>query len=390
MKNIKQIFKPLLTSSRALPFFILHSSFFIFFACDVTMEKELDIKTFDFPPKLSVTAILDGGSDVFDIRLVEGISLAEHNKVYNNLLHVYYESGEPPKEDIMAPNTVLYGSENIRNGEIRLYEDGELILSIPGPFNMSRLIIEETKAIGGKLVTFPGFGDGWKWGKNGYRRIINGINTRRESVYRLEADIDGYPLASAASVMPAAPIVSANMDVAVQVVKKKVREIETVLFDFNALGGFNHGKYPDLYWSLSVHIDAPDINNYLALDVITEEYQDNALVKYSWGIGASDVSILLEDGISSEMIGGESADLYLFPILVTKNFATCNFFVATTNQPLTLRVRNITPATYRFYQSLSMQYKDDFFTAQPTAVVGNIEGGYGNFAVYNSIDVALW
>ena len=90
------------------------------------MKKELDIELIGFQPKLSVTSILNGGSGIFDIRLMEGTSLAER----------YYR-------DI----------EIICNGEIRLYEDGELILSIPGPFDMSRKITDTGDGCG--VYTMP-------------------------------------------------------------------------------------------------------------------------------------------------------------------------------------------------------------------------------------------
>ena len=413
--NMKQIFKPF--------YFIFYFSFFIlhFIACDVIMEKELDIKTFDFPPKLSVTAILDGGSGVFDIRLVEGISLSQHNKVYNNLLHVYYPAGGPLiivdeygiEHELYSPNTAYFGSENIRNGEIRLYEDGELILSIPGPFDMSRLIVEETTYIGEKLVTLPGFGNGWKWGKNGYRRIIEGMNTNPGSIYRLEADVEGYPLAVSSSVMPAVPEVTASLDTTALIVKKNVREIESILYDLYSLGGFNRENYPDLYWNISIEIKSSEINNYVALDLLKVEYGYHNSV-FCWGIGASDTSMLLEDDIALEMIVGGGADLYLFPILVTKNFdASRNLYAAVPesiyqtyasdslfeNNPifekmitchsLTLRVMNITPEIFSYYQSVSMQYTDDLYTAQPTVVVGNIEGGFGSFSVCNTANILL-
>ena len=164
---------------RSLSVFLFFS---IFVACDLT--KELDIDFPSLPPKLSVTAILNGGSGVFEIRLMEITSIAEK-----------YE----------------FTKDNIRNGEIRLYEDGELIFTLPGPFDMSKKITSQ--------------GDGWKWGKNGYYYVTGGMDTRAGSDYRLEVDVEGYPMAVAASVMPTAPVVSANMDTSVQVIKKNVVEI---------------------------------------------------------------------------------------------------------------------------------------------------------------------
>ena len=403
--------------------------FLLFFliSCDMTMEKELDIGLFNFPPKLSVTAILDGGSGVLDIRLVEGLSLGEHNKVYNNLLYVEYPFGEPsssPAIEIEFPNIAYFGSENIRDGEIRLYEDGVIILSIPGPFDMSRKLVYETTAIDSDttvsppyflLRRSPAFGDGWKWGKNGYRQIIDGIHTRPGSVYRIEADVKGYPLAVSSAEMPAQPFVSVSMDTSVQVLKKNVMEIGTFNYYLDTLGGFTYGKYPEKYWPFSMDIKNPDINNYLALDLMKTELSDNGAAEYWWGIGASDVSLLLEDNMGNKMMDTKNVDLYLFSMLLAKNGENIpdNFYAAVvknTNYPdrndslyennplfekiitrhsLILRVRNIAPAIYRYYRSVSVQYTDDFFSAQPTTVAGNIEDGFGCFAVYNSAHIPL-
>jgi len=337
------------------------------------MVKDLDYDFLTFPPKLSVTAILNGGSGIIDIRLMEGISLAE---------------------------TYWWNSVNIRNGEIRLYEDDKLIFSISGPFDMSKEITDVF--------------DGWTWGKNGYRYVIDGINTRQGSIYRLEADVEGYPMAVSTSTMPAAPVISASMDTSVQVIKKKVREISAAGYFLSQMN-LSWGPYPEKYWPFSVQVDVPGVNNYFVLDVIK---YDGMQGKF-FGIAGSDASILLEYGVDEFLLTGENVDLYLFSLLMTNDFsfsgkdATRNFFVAvpeisnnqeyddsylndhpdiekiTTHHSLVLRVRNITPATYRYYRSMLLQLKEDRFTEQPTTVVGNIEGGYGSFAVYNTTSIPL-
>jgi hypothetical protein len=320
---------------------------------------------------LSVTAILNGGTGVFDIRLLENTSIAEK-----------YE----------------HNTNNIRNGEIRLYEDGELIFSLPGPFDMSR------------KITFPG--NGWNRGKNGYYYAISGMDTRAGSAYRLEVDVEGYPLAVAASVMPTAPVVSVSMDTSVQVIKKNVVEIGAAGYWLN--NGW-YGKYPEKYWPFSVSVDGPCADDCFALDILNYRRNDSMNQGAFWGIGGSDATILLELGVDNQMLGSKQADLYLFPMLMTNNFmgATRNFFAAATEIPdqqefddsylvdhpdmekittqhsLNLRVRSISPAIYRYYRSLSLQLTDNMFTEQPTVVVGNIENGYGSFAVYNSAYITL-
>ena len=278
-----------------------------------------------------------------------------------------------------------------------------LILSIPGPFDMSREITD--------------FGDGWRVGRNGFRRVLGGINTRPGSVYRLEVDVEGYPMAVATSVMPVAPVVSASMDTSVQIIRNNVRQIRTAGYWLSNIGNWYWiENYPDRYWSVSVSVEVPDENNnHFTLEIYKHERSVIRNWGYSWGIGASDVSILLEDGMSSELLGNENVDLYLFPMLMTRNFRTAprNFFAAvaeipnnssdddsqfendpnfekiTTNHLLFLRVRNITPATYRYYRTISLQFADVMLDEQPTIVVGNIEGGFGSFAVYNTTSVPL-
>ena len=374
MKTINIINNFLRTAKLFMIRYSIFTFVLFFIACDFTMVKDLDDDFLAFPPKLSVTAVLNGGSDIFDIRLMEGISLAD--KYYRNI-------------------------EIVRNGEIRLYEDGELIFSIPGPFDMSRKITD--------------YGDGWNWGQNGYRYVTRGINTRPGSVYRLEADIEGYPMAVSTSVMPMVPVVSANMDTSVQVIRKNVKEIGAAGYWLSQLNLIWNQSYPDRYWPFSVRVDVPGVNNYFALDMI----KYNGSQGQFWGIGGSDVSMLLEFGMDGLLLNGENVDLYLFSMLMTNDFtfsgkdATRNFLVAVpeipknqeyddsylddhpeiekiiTHHSLVLRVRNITPATYRYFQTLSLQLTDDRFTEQPTTVVGNIEGGYGSFAVYNTTSIPL-
>jgi hypothetical protein len=135
-----------------------------------------------------------------------------------------------------------------------------------------------------------------------------------------------------------------------------------------------------------------------------------------WGIGGSDASILTENGMDNELFSSNLADLYLFPVLVTNNITngvSRNFFAAVPEIPnttegddsysednpnmekiisqhqLILRVRNITPASYRYFRTLSMQYSENRFNEQPVTVDSNIENGYGCFAVYNTANISL-
>jgi len=335
------------------------------------MTKELEIELNPSPPKLAVTATLDGGNGVFFVSIKESLSLVEYN---------------------IRTST----KKNIRDGEIRLFEDEVLMRSIPGPFDMSTSLSQS--------------GEGWTLGRNGFQRVSFGFDTQPGSVYRLEVDVEGYPMAVASSVMPEAPVASTGMDTSVQVIRKNVKEIGSVGYWLSNMGNWWE-TFPERYWPVSVNVGKPGGNNYISLEIL--KYHN--YWEYFWGIGGSDASILLESGMDSKLLNSEQADLYMFSMLMASDFkgTTRNFYAAidestyhqenddsylddhpdfekiTTRHSLVLRVRNITPATYRYFRSLSLQLTNDMFTEQPTTVVGNIEGGHGIFSVYNTVRIPL-
>ena len=355
---------------------LLAFMFFLFLsACDdfFSLRKELE-EEFPFSPKLSVTAILNTEGGIFDIKLMEGISIAE---------------------------ATIKEKENIRDGEIRLYEDDVLVFSRSGPFDMSSKITSSTNM--------------WKYGKNGYHYVAGGIYLRPGSVCRLEVEIEGYPMAVATSAVPSPPTVSAKMDTSVQVVRKNVKEHISIGYSLYNMGGFGYDQYPEKYWPFAVSVDLSDVNNYLAIDLLKMEFSERSGDIYWWGIGASDLFIFLENGMNRELVTTDHADLYLFSMLMASDFkgVARNYYAAvdqslkkpdvddsqfennpdfekiTTKHTLFLRVRNITPATYRYYQSLSMQYADKIFNEQPIPVVGNFEGAFGIFSVYGTTNLTL-
>jgi len=215
--------------------------------------------------------------------------------------------------------------------------------------------------------------------------------------------------------MPDAPVISASIDTSMQVIKKNVKEIGTAGYYLYHMRGFSYGKYPDRYWPFFVNVDVSGGNNCLALDLLKTEFSDYSGNIYWWGIGSSDMSILLENGMNTELLRNENVDLYLYSMLMTAEFdyVPRNFYAAvdestkkqnnknsafqedpdfektTTKHSLILRVRNITPASYRYHHSLSLQYIGDIFNEQPATVKGNIEGGFGIFSVYNTTNIPL-
>ena len=354
----------------------------LFIGCE-GMIKELDIDFLAFPPKLSITALLDKSG--FDITIMEGRSLAEFPF---------------PQE-----------KENIRNGEIRLYEDGKLIRTLSGPFDMSENVEES--------------GNLWSWGKNGYRYIsLN--NSFTGSVYGLEVELEGYPMVSSTSVMPEAPVVSATMDTSVQVIYKHVAEIPIMGYRLWHLGNSSFASNPpDKYWSVSVNIVDPCKPYYYVLDVVHWlEFSDHTIRFSNWGIGALDVSILLREGMDVPLMTMEKPDIYMFSMLMSTDFTFVRdseaqtFYIAVPEIPnqqnvddsyfennseyekitivhsLHLRVRQISPEIYRYYRSLSLQLVDRGMFSnqehQPVAIAGNVENGYGSFSVYNATSIKLF
>ncbi len=56
---------------------------------------------------------------------------------------------------------------------------------------------------------------------------------------------------------------------------------------------------------------------------------------------------------------------------------------------LFLRVKHITTATFNYYRSLALQYEGMGFFTEPVNIAGNIEDGYGEFSVFNSVNFKL-
>ena len=343
-------------------------------ACD-GMKTELDITSVAFPPKLSVTAILDGREGSFGIAFTEGRALADYSK---------------PLPD---------NREIIRNGEIRLYENGNLIWNKQGPFDMS---------VG---VQFHEL----EWGmsfehRNGYVHIEYGIVTSAGSEYRLEVEVDGYETVVSTAIMPDEPAVAASVDVSSEVMKDKVKWISSL--------NESARNYGYAFWPLTVQItDAnPGERKYYALDVSmkTDEYYDGVYEKTfdeRYGIGASELSKLQDNpDVEAEelLINVDPADLYYFSMLLQSNVTfsrgnnILNYYVGrkqqyyypscsddlpdgilphqvvkvTSHEQYSLRVKRITTETFRYYRSLTLQDAGIGFFSEPVTVVGNIEKGY--------------
>ena len=369
------------------------------------LKTYLDYKPGEYPPKLSVTALLDSENSSMYISLMEWRSLA----------------------DYAAAETFYYFFDFGKNheGEIRLFEDGRLIRSKQGTFNTF------TDASTYTASSYPVI-------QNVDYYELSGIDIKPGSIYRLEVELEGYPMATSTAVAPIAPVVSASMDTSIQVIRNHVREAYSMGYlwelglAWKKLIDHTNDPYvlypltwqetlPDKYWPVSIRIADPDPDNmnYFALEICKSENTTDGTVSeikhYNWGIGTFDASALLAYNLEYMLSGVEANDLFLFSILPTSdldfsvesNLRTCyagvveipndnvspyrdnpDFKEITTFHSLSLRVTHIPPAVYRYYRSLSLN-KDAGMFSEPINVISNIENGYGIFSILNSTKVTL-
>ena len=380
----------------------------LFASCD--MKTELDVDTASFPPKLCVTAILEGGNDgqgMFSIVLSEGRALAD------------YKNPRPTGQKVIA------------NGVIRLYEGDNLMVEHAGEFDMTTA---EAKWDDDFSIMQP---------KSYGYRFETPVVTRAGSTYRIEVQAEGYATVTSTSAMPLLPDISVNIDTTVvkMITNGSIKEYQSLQYRES----FYHGSIYGSYWPISLQWGRRESGrNYYALEMIrdTELIEGNYdeayrfpwyLGKYNNGIMVDDLS-KLQDNPEVEIndhqdFGFEemrSYDLYRFPMLLMSDMAFTDADAALTayvdyehpslinNRPdgwdditppppdadgqqdklvthtvITLRVRCITAATFRYYRSLLLQnYGIGFFT-EPVNIVGNIENGYGGFMVHSVREFTL-
>ena len=372
---------------------IIFICFFLLTACDGDLKTEFKIA---FPPKLAVSATLDGGTGVFNLWISEGNALAD-----------FAEPQHPNKEII-------------RDGEIRLFEDDVLIFSEPGPFDMT--IIENNTILGE---------DGYYlYARRGFIFEKSGISTRHGKVYRLEIEVDGYPRVTSSMTMPVAPVVTASMDTAVQVRMNLKEHGKT-----NIYAKFQYAftaVFPDFeasLWPVSVHLTDhdPNVRNYFALKIRRDGHflGDNRRFWPVDCIGVTDISILQDNPniefFEGGMIGMNYADLYMFRPLLMSDItfsgenASLTFFSPverTTPEPppwindpdlleqypverelfhltTTLSVKHFPVETVKYYHAQLRQNEGVGFYTEPVIIPGNIMNGYGFFSVYNSTNITL-
>ena len=343
------------------------SSIFIillFTACD-NMKTELDVSTISFPPKLTVSATLDGGNGDFTVVLTEGRSLADYT----------------------VPQPIRY--ELIRDGEIRLFEDDRLIFSERGTIDMSnRDAVRDSITY---QIVVPYY--------HGHYFKKSGIPTTPGCVYRLEVEVDGYETVVASEVMPVLPVVSAAIDT-------------TATVTFPTVSGWGYQ-----FWPVSVQLDNAKQGNYYALEMICDwklpDYPERDWLYY-YGVAVADKSLLVDS--PKDMFISNESEPYWTNILFLNNLSltakngslTCyaqppdihevrtpeqdssNLHVYTLHRFIyTFRINHISKETFKYYHSLAAQRLGVGFYTEPVLIFGNIKNGYGMFSVFNSLKVNL-
>ena len=227
--------------------------------CD-GMKTELDIDSIAFPPKLCVTAILDGGSGTFSIVITEGRALAD------------YKKPRLPEKEIK------------RNGEIHLYENDKLILSEVGMFNLGNRYENHGAMYNSRLY-------------RGHCFDAEGIATHPGSTYRLEVKVDGYKTVTSTSAMPALSVVSATIDTSVILKRETIKK-------FSSLEGWSSDGYSsnNYYWPVSLQwSERPAGRNYYALEMLNDatviegNTADRITYRTNYGICVGDLSKLQDN-----------------------------------------------------------------------------------------------
>jgi hypothetical protein len=367
----------------------------VLFTSCYEMKTEWDISADAFPPKLCITAILDGANGTFSILISEGRALADYKKPFQ-------------------PAT-----ENKRNGEVRLYEDDRLILTEAGIFDLAHINDDVDYA----------YGDYGGW-KIGHSIVVSDIDTHPGSTYRLIVEVEGYKSVSSVSTMPLMPDVSVSIDTTAVITKEATIKRYTSLAGW--FSGIDEGIFS--FWPVTLSWgDRPAGRNYYVLEMyvdvtaiednefygLTQRDNCNVIVEdRAKLLDNPEVSILENQGIDLELTT-QSHNMFQFPILLmsdagfTDNNASLTLYkmleMVIEQQPyfppyfppnneqrtlshcvLNLRVRQITEATYKYYHSLTLQLSIgiDYFV-EPVNIVGNIENGYGGFTVFSSADFQL-
>lgn len=353
----------------AIPFLI----FLSFLGCE-GMKKKIDIDLVDFPPKISVSASLDAGMGTFSMRLYEGRSLVSFDR----------NSSE----------------QIVRNGAVELYQNGGLIWSLSGAFDLSR-----------NKMDFEDINGVYK------EVIVTGLQVKAGSVYRLEIDIDGYQKVIAAGMMPDhVQVDDAAIDIDNLVKKNNIGRIT--------------GRRPEgyLYSATCTISDNSPEQNYYAIQIFrrqTSNDPDKSAIEVETGVGIFNPAILQDNpnmetrfSLLDEI---NNFDLYWFNTLLLSDLTFSGKSVAldlftSTADTLDLAMRRQRPPDYQpalhgpeiiienkwemsvahistemfmHYRSLVLQGNGMGFFSEPIMIVSNVENGFGCFSLRNTRRIVL-
>lgn len=364
------------------------------------LSKEVDVNFIDFPPKLSVTAILD--SDSLVISISEGRSLA------------MYTGWQPKSETIL------------REGIIELFEEEKLIYSVSELFDLS--MRSDTVS--------------------GYHAVHKGFPlTRPGFTYRLSINIEGYETISSKAVMPSEVIVNnVQIDTTTTERKQNILDVWSLSDDTDlGIAGSGTNFYPitlqltDIpneknYYSFQLFFQSSaievkggsseereDLFNLLQTRTTPFIYTDNVdMIRdnpdfemrllninknpYSFlGIDfllISDATLsnktsVLKFYVDTTMVYNRIFNTYKFKKLFIEKNRRTDFEPNSNNleihmkSKLSLIVKHVGNDTYKNYRSISLQQQGIGLFKEPTPIYSNIINGFGFFSLCSSSYIEL-
>ncbi|MDR3367203.1 MAG: DUF4249 domain-containing protein [Prevotellaceae bacterium] len=332
-------------------------------ACE-GMVQYIDIPASDQPAKLAVSATIDTDGSFF-LSFSEGRSLSA------------YSTGKREYETI------------IRQGKVTLRDEteGRDIYVNSSEFDMSLRSSEES----------------------GYRTMAPGLPIKAGHTYRLTLAIGGYPEATATARMPDAPIVEQALP-DLQQPKHYNNAYIAEPFNPNIFEVRSIDCFPV---ALRLTDNSPDRDYYMVYLHVARRYPggglypdylgDSSSEPYTLGalpyVAISDMAVV-QDNPDVET-GAMAMDAEVGALIFDKMLLSDMSFANTTgtinllvdkehfvpcskasegSDTTFLCVAHLTPLSYTYYRSLSLQSEGIGFFAEPVSVPSNIENGYGCFS----------
>ena len=324
-------------------------------SCD-NMIKNIDVEPAHFSPRLAVSATINTDGGVFSITFAEARSIGS------------YRDWREETQTI------------IRKGSISLYEDERLLFR------------EESERFDMSLNS----------ARSGYSTGAKGLEFKAGASCKLVVEIDGYPTASAITIIPEAPIIehiSADMQ---QFVKKN----NPYKVEPRGHSGHFYGEITMSPLTIRIKDNSSQRNYYMVQRSDRQDvYPDGSPMGGLTFIGISNTA-LIQDNPDMEsaqsFLEGEETDVYLFDRILLSDMSfpnttgTLDLWVANTSYKkpcetpagylfLYILVSHLSAATFEHYRSLALQSNGTGFFSEPVSIAGNIENGYGCFAAINTV-----